>query len=372
MTEETFVRELERRADDVHGVPLTFETVRGRAVRIRRRRRVATAAAVAAVVAVVVAPFALTGGTDQSAPDPAPAPPVAPGTSVLHERVLTLPDGETIDLPVDNADVSELGVLTDGRIVATLTDSATIRVFGPDGAVQASYPSAYASITMSAADDAVAWVGEDLRVQVLASGVAEPVVLDGIPMPGEAAGVIDAVLDADHLLVGDGTTTTGTLTTDGYTELATPEPFRVVDVSPDGALWAVTTLPDETQQYGCTGLYDPEARKIVTRSCDVYPLGFSPDGRLLLSGFFENNMVGDVSIVDLDLERVATLDPGGATTAVSRFGWSDPGHVLAGLANWQTSDWTLTRFDVDGGSEALAGRSSGLDPELAAEYVMSE
>ena len=372
MTEETFVRELERRADNVHGMPLTFETVRGRAVRIRRRRRAAVGIATAVVVAAVVAPFALGGGADQSAPDPAPAPPVAPGTSVLHERVLTLPDGETVDLPVDNADVSELGVLTDGRVVVTLRDSSTIRVYGPDGVVQADYPSAYASITMSAADDAVAWVDEDLRIQVLASGAAEPEVLDGIPMPGEAAGVIDAVLDAGHLLVGDGTTTTGTLTTEGYTELATPEPFRVADVSPDGALWAVTTLPDETQQYGCTGLYDPEAREILTRSCDVYPLAFSPDGALLLSGFYENNMVGDVSIVDLDLRTVATIDPGGATTAVSRLGWSDSDHVLAGLANWQTSDWTLTRFGTDGGSEVLAGRSSGLDPEMAAEYVMSE
>ena len=39
MTEETFVRELERRADDVHGAPLSFDDVRGRARSIRRRRR---------------------------------------------------------------------------------------------------------------------------------------------------------------------------------------------------------------------------------------------------------------------------------------------------------------------------------------------
>jgi hypothetical protein len=372
MTEETFVRELERRAEQVDAAPLTFDVVRGRAVRIRRRRRVATGVAAAVVVAAVAAPFALGGGSGESAPDPAPAPPVAPGASVLHERVLTRPDGRTVDVPVDNTDVTELGVLTDGRIVAALQDPQVIRVYGPDGRVQASYVPAYNTITMSAMDDAVAWVDEDLTVRVLRSGVAEPATLGGIPMPGEAGGVIDAVLDPEHLLVGDGTTTTGTLTADGYTELSGPEPFRVADVTPDGALWAVTFLPDETQQYGCTGLYDPGSREVVARSCDVYPLAFSPDGTLLLSGFYENNMAADVSILDLDLDRVAGLDTAGATTAVSRVGWSDLDHVLAGIADWQTSDWTLTRFDTDGGSETLAGRSSGLNSEIYVEYLVSE
>jgi len=279
MSEETFVRELGRRAEEVAGAPLDFEAVRGRAVRIRRRRRLGAAVAVVAVVAAVVAPFALAGGPDDSAPDPAPAPRPAPGSSVLHDRVLTRPDGTTVRLDVDNADVLELGVLTDGRVVAALQEPYAIRVYSPDGAVQATYPPAYNTITMSASDNAAAWVGEDLRVRVLTSGTAEPAVLGAIPMPGDDAGSIDAVVDPSHLLVGDHTTTTGVLTPDGITDLAAPEPFRVEDVSPDGGLWAVTFVPTaDHEQYGCFGLYDPEAGTITQRACDAAPLGCAPVG----------------------------------------------------------------------------------------------
>ena len=53
MTQETFERELSRRADDVHGAPFTFEDVRGKAVSIRHRRRAALAGGVAAGKAFV-------------------------------------------------------------------------------------------------------------------------------------------------------------------------------------------------------------------------------------------------------------------------------------------------------------------------------
>ena len=76
----------------------------------------------------------LTGGSDRSEPDPAPAPPVAPvapGASVLHEGVVTLPDGSTVPVDVDNEDVLQMAVLTDGRIVLAVDVSPWLRSDAP-------------------------------------------------------------------------------------------------------------------------------------------------------------------------------------------------------------------------------------------------
>lgn len=371
MTQETFERELARRADEVHGAPFSVEDVRGRARQIRRRRAGATAVAAAAVVAAVaVVPTLLSGGSHRSAPDPAPAPPSG-HVAVLHDGTVTTAGGATVPLPVDNKDVTQLGVLTDGRVVLAMQRPQVIRVYGADGTLRATYRPTYNQITMSVRDDAVAWVGRDLKVRVLSSGAAEPTELGGIPMPGEAAGTIDAVLDADHLLVGDGTTTEGELTPDGYTELQGPEPFRVADVTPDGDLWAVTFVPEGDQQYGCTGLYDPATRQVLKRSCDVYPLGFAPDGKHLLTGYLENNMASDVKVVDLDLEPVGGYTPDDGT-AVSRVAWSDADNLLVVSAGLADNSWSVQRVGLDGSDpEVLGGPTKGGNPEMVLEYLLS-
>ena len=75
---------------------------------------------------------------------------------------------------------------------------------------------------MSARRRAAAWVDATTStVRVLASGAADAHELPGIPMPGESAGSIDAVLDPQHLLVGDHTTTVSELTPAGVRDLHT-------------------------------------------------------------------------------------------------------------------------------------------------------
>ncbi|WP_028635607.1 hypothetical protein [Nocardioides sp. URHA0032] len=375
MSQETFERELARRADDVHAAPLSFQDVRGRARSIQRRRRAAVAGTVAAAVAlVVIVPSVLTGGHGKDSRAPEPAPPVPGHTAVLHDRKVEMPDGTTVDLPVDNAHVAQLGVLTDGRIVVAMQKPYVVRVYQPDGTLQQEFPVASNAITMSARDDAVAWVDPDHTVRVLSTGVADPAVLPGIPMPGEAYGTIDAVLDAEHLLVGDGTTTSGELTPAGATDLAGHDKFRVLDVSPVGTLWAVSFLPDAAHEDGgCAGLYDPETREITAQSCSAYTLAFAPDGQHLVSGYYENNMVGGVKVLDLDLRPVATVEPAGRTSAVSRVAWADADHVLASVTDWQSSTWTLERVGLDGADpDVLEGPATGSNPERVAEYILSE
>lgn len=368
MTEETFVRELERRAEQVDAAPLTFDTVRSRAVRIRRRRRAGVGVAAAVAVAAVAGPFALGGGTDESAPDPAPAP-VGSGVSVLHDRALTLPDGHAVELGVDTEGLSQLGVLSDGRIVLTRGDRAEIRVLRADGTPLADYPAEINAITMSARDDAVAWLGPGNTIQLLRSGSAEPVPLGRAELSEEVFPTIDAVLD-DRVLVGNGTVTTSEYGVDGFRELTTSEPLRVHDVSPDGSLWAVQYADDADPQYGCAGLYDPVRREMVARSCDTFLLGFSPDGQHLLGGFFENNMAGDVTAYDLDLAEVATFvaRDGGIVAAAA---WADPTHVLVAGADLSANTWELTRVSLDGAGTIVEPVQPGRSPEIVDEFLFS-
>jgi hypothetical protein len=380
MTEETFARELERRADQalggLHGAPLTFEDVRTRARGIRRRRRAAAAGAVAALVAVaIVVPATLTGGSDRSqGPDPAPPAPTAPGASVLHDGAVTRPDGSTVPVDVSNANVTDFGVLTDGRVVVALQRPYAVRVFAADGRLQATYPVQANVITMSADDSVAAWVDEDYRTAVLRSGVAEPATMDGPPSPGgESPGSIDAVLDAEHLLVGDFNTTTGVLTPEGVTDLTTSEPLRVSDVSPDGGLWAVQLpRPGADPQFGCSGLYDPATEELVAENCDTSLLEFSPDGRHLTGARGDNAMWGSVEVFDVGLREVGRIELEGQV--VKDWGWADAEHVLATVAALHGSpQGTLVRVAADGTApETVAGPVEGPNAESPPEFILSE
>lgn len=376
MTEETFTHELERRADTVEGVPLSFEDVRSRARGIRRRRRAVAAGAAAAAVAVaILVPAVLTGGTPRSdGPHPAPARPTAPGASVLHDGVVTRPDGSTVPVDVSHEDVVQLGVLTDGRIVVALQRPYAVRVYAADGTVEATYPVQANVISMSPDDSVAAWVDEDYRTAVLQSGVAEPVTMDGPPSPGgESPGSIDAVLDAEHLLVGDYTTTTGVLTPAGVEDLTTSEPLRVTDVSPDGDLWAVAFIPDENEQFGCAGLYDAAADRVTARSCDVSGLRFAPDGRHLLSLRGDNFMFGEGTILDLELQPVGSFESAGNGDVISRAAWADATHVLVGRTDWTTSTWSLVRVGLAWDDpQVVVPEGPGGNPEVVAEFVLSE
>ncbi len=379
LTEE-LGRELHRRVDARYDAPLTLDDVRGRARGIRRRRRVAAAASIAAAVAIaVVVPTVLLGGIGSNrsdVPQPAPAPAPGRGASVLYDGVVTLPAGDTVSVDVANADVSQFGVLTDGRVVVANQAEQSVQVFAPDGSLAATYPVDLLAVTLSSTDELAAWT-EGSRVQVLETGSTEPVPLAHMPKSAGTIPMVDAVT-GDHCAEGgcrailsDGTTTTAEVSVDGVRELATSEPLRVTDVSPDGETWAVSFPPAEDGQYGCGGLYDPATDQVTARSCDASGLEFSPDGRHLLSGVYENNMAGEVTVLDRDLEVVSRVSP--SPQVVSRAAWADDTHVLAALVGLEDNRWSLVRVPLDGGDpETVAGPVRGGNPEMLSEYLPSE
>jgi len=387
MTEDTLIRELERRADGVHGAPFSVDHVRSKAQSIRRRRRTAVAGAVAGVVAAaIVVPATLIGGSAPTSPDPAPAPPsvtpstpVAPGSSVLHDGVLTRPDGSTVPLDVDTADVQQYGVLTDGRIVVASSKPYGVQVYAPDGQLESEHTVALNAITMSADDRLAAWVDESFRVVVLESGVREPTTFDsGIPMPGEAIGSIDAVYGADcandgcTVLGGDFATTTTEVGLHANPDLITSEPLRVSAVSPDGTRWAVTFPAGENEQFGCSGLYDPATGAVLARNCDTTVWSFSPDGALLTGARGDNGMWASVEVLDADLGVIWTYEPADGQT-IKDWGWADPEHLLVVVAGLDAQpQWSLLRVPVDGGEpEVAAGPVPGPNAEQPPVYLVS-
>lgn len=379
MTEESFVRELERRADHAfdgtHGAPITFEAVRSKAHGIRRRRRAAAAGAVAAAVAVaILVPTALsrTDRTGSEGIDPA-APTTGHG-AVLHDHTLTLADGATVPLDVDNAGVQQLGVLTDGRIVVPTNQPSRLRVFGPDGALDAEYSIGATAIRMSPDNSAVAWMEGDGSVMVLASDSPDPVELGAVEVQDPIYPMIDAVVDAEHVLVGDGSTTTTEVTPDGVRALPTSEPLRVTDVSPDGDLWAVQYADDKADpMFGCVGLYAPEAARMVARNCESANLRFSPDGQHLLGARGDNAMLSDATVFDRDLGVVGHWESAGNGDVLKGVGWLDADHLLVTETNWKDSSWALVRVDLTWSDrEVVDTVENGGNPENMSEFLLSE
>ncbi|MFC4786955.1 hypothetical protein ACT8ZV_20945 [Nocardioides sp. MAHUQ-72] len=373
---EELGRELHRRADGLYEAPFTFDDVRGRARGIRRRRRVAAVTATAAAVALVATlSTTLAGGLNRAdEPQPAPSPSTGRGASVLHDREVTLPGGGTVPVDIDNADVSQFGVLTDGRILVANQKLSQIEVYDADGAPATTYAVDFLTFTMSSSNGLAAWIDQRGRVQLLESGSPEPVAMPKMPVINGTTPFIDAVT-GDHcadggceVLVSDGTETVATVTLDGAERLDTSEPMRVLDVSPDGDTWAVSFRSAGGEQYPCVGLYDPAAERVTARSCTGGNLDFSPDGEHLLSGRYENNMAGEVAVLDRDLQEVAAIKPG--KQVISRATWADDTHVLAVLAGLDGNRWTLVRYPLDGGDpETVAGPVRGGNPEMMSEYL---
>ncbi len=102
---------------------------------------------------------------------------------MLHDGVVTMPDGDTVRVDVGSSDVSAFGVLTDGRIVMANSDRMAIQVFSPYGTLEVQYPVETTDLTMGPTDETAAWIDGDDVVQVLESGTADPVSLGALRPP---------------------------------------------------------------------------------------------------------------------------------------------------------------------------------------------
>lgn len=370
MSQDMLERELARRADDVHGAPLSFADVRGKAVSIRRRRRASVAGAVAAVVAlVVIVPTALSGDTTRS-DDVDPAPPRQVTGAVLEDGQITLPDGDELPVDLAAADVQTWVVLDDGRVVVARNNPTRVDVVSPDGE-RRDYPVMYTHVVGSADGDAAAWIEEDGTVRVLASGVAEPVALGQVEVDPDFGAMVDVVLGPDRVLVDVGTATID-VTADGAVPLETSRPLQVEDASPQGILWAVSYADDTDPQFGCAGLYDPASGALVAESCDTASLRFSPDGQHLTGAKGDNASWGSVEVFDTELRQVLSFDPPGRQV-VTDWAWADAETLRVVVVDTSGDpQWSVVLVPIDGGPTTVElGPTTGAFPEAGLPSTFS-
>jgi hypothetical protein len=363
MTEETFVRELERRADDVPLRPLDLQDVRTTAHRIRRRRRLAASGAAAAAVAAVLLAPSLGGSPSPDAPDPAPPVPTTTPDQVvpigldaprgdpprvLYQRVAddvaidadgeehALPDGTLQVVPYgegylavaqgesphESFKMHTLRLDADFTVVEDLGPSLDRVVVAADGA-RAAWTEVTGRTTVEVAVD------DGSAVQRVELAAGEEPALVGFTDAGLVVEVRNA--DAEVLrLVG--------VTPDGATEL--PALLRAMDASAD--LVVGTTSYDGRF---CGGAVRPGEE--LWEDCPYLVEDLSPDGRLVL-GYPDEGTPANARLVvrDAGTGEVLVRYSGGRRAVVVEAAWEDDQHLLAVVE--EAGRQAVLRLGLDG------------------------
>jgi len=367
MSEETFVRELERRSEDVLPRHLAFEDVRATAHGIRRRRRLAASGAVAAVVAAVVIGPGMLGASQRDAgPDPAPSPPVitdgrkvsfdlgAPegeAPRVLYQRTTDgvaidaegehpLPEGTTQVVPYQDGYVA----VADGdsplevkqRLYRLDADFQTVEDLGP----------VLAPVAFTADGSRIAWaeIGPDRAATIVRD---------------DGAGILRTTLPAGQLprLVGftgagtvlsldDGDQDLGDRVLDaqgGLTELRGLE--YVWDASPVSDLVVGNARWDDRVGLACAGTVRDGTR--IRSQCHYQVEDLGPDGSLVIA-YPDEATPSNGRLTVLDAE---TLEPrvrfvGDRGARIVEAAWEDDDHVLAVVE--QGDRQSILRLGLDG------------------------
>lgn len=386
-------REFDQRVRDLNEAPLTLDHVKGKAMSIKRNRRLAVAGGVLAAAAVIL-PVAIVAGnglgrTDELPPassssDPDQTPteavdtanptPAAPaGPAYLDGDTLHRADGSTLQLPEAYAGGAELGEeflgtrpLGDGgrRVMDIVSSDGTVLesidvVSGPvanaDGTTAAYVAPGGSLMTLWSTDPAD-------RVE-LTSGLGPndfPVAVTGGPSCFE---------DADGCRVflndGNGQTAPEVVASDGSVDVAVPDGLKIYDVAADGRI----TVQNKSKIAGsCNGVYDEPAGGYVFETCESSLFDFSPDGTRL-SGYDDYlDGIGDGFRTILDAtsgEEVARFDPRDGFVAGSV--WADDDDLM--ILAYEPAGWSIYRLGVDGSKERVVGPNPEGD-DLTPAYVL--
>ena len=391
--------ELHRRADHVHGAPLTLHEVKGRARTIRRNRRLAVAGGVLAVAAVVAPVAALTGPDLQRGDGPGPAtstPSTGPTTAppsdptqtpeptravdptesaqtpagqvavpYLRERTLVRSDGTEVELEHQYAG----GVVYRDQVLAVRVDDGgptTVDVIESDGSVSDTFP-IRSSLVANAEHTVAAYVDPAGDIIVRGEPFTRSIAVDvprdtylaavqGGPDCRDPEGGGDGcVVFYNHEMGGEPQYTSS----HGITDIVAPGATWVADAV--GALAAVQTSVSDTGS--CSAVVD-DSRKQLWETCDYTPLRFSADGAYLSATVPYRDGIGDAWRAVLDARtgaEVARFEPPG-DGFIRHSMWEDSRHLL--VVAYSDGAWGIHRLGVDGSVERVVGptRTSELEP----------
>ncbi len=383
MSEETFVRVLERRADDVRPRHLDLEDVRRSAGRIQRRRRAAVAGGVAAAVAAaILVPTTLLGGSPKSAePEPVPpGPTITPGQTVAYDldapplgdapRVLYERAADSVAIDVDGEHALPEGTLQvvpygDGYLALAVRDNTNtfgLSLYQLDAGFAPGEDLGPVGERIALSQDGrrVAWMELAPESPALLVVAEDGQVVQQLPLPGVDSGypvgftedgTVYAVVAPDgeqtwEVAVGDQRAPVDHL-------------IRLMDASPVSDLVVGSTRFDTKKNLLRAGVVT--GSELLWEKCCYTLEDLSPDGSLVI-GYPDEGIPSYRRLTVLDArsgEKVVEFD-GGRLGTVVEAAWEDDGHVLAVVQ--QDNRQAILRLGLDGTVERTTDfeRTGGL------------
>lgn len=360
--ESEMSREFDKRVRDLHEAPLTLEHVRGKAMTIRRNRRIAVASGIVAAAAVIV-PVAVFAGDGLSRTDdrqdftsesPSPTEAVDPGTlevAYLEGRTWHRDDGTTVRLGARY----DGGTRLDDDLLAVRNDEGRliVDVIDADGDVTESFPVLSYPVA-DAGRTSVAYVDTDGAL-VTRSDDGSAVLATGFVDGDSVAAVAD---DRVYVTHGD-TRPPEVVDADGTTGVVVPEVYKLNDVAADGRVAAQAT---STDTGSCSGVYDGSGAELV-ETCDYTFDDFSPDGTHLSGADAYRDGVGQGYVVILDADTTREVARWEATGGMATsWVWEDAEHLL--INAYEQGESRVYRLGVDGQVERVLSSPDGdeVDP----------
>lgn len=377
-------RALHRQSDGVTDAPISFEAVRGRAGRIRARRRAAVAGAVLAVGAAVAVPTVLLGGNGDGRGD---APPVvttpekaagldisdlptgdAPKVPYVDGDRLHLPGGHS---PVLEARLSQVAVVGE-RIVGLHREGETSEVVELDSTqfeVVQSWPTNGDLVVGT--DGQVAWLERNGAVMVLRHGAPQPVQVAQLEGDERIVALTGSCAERGGCEVwfNDGAEQPrfAVVTNDGTpAHPASTTLLQAADIHDlgDGSRLRVGITEFRDDLTTCSGVTGPHADEATWTTCVHRPYAFSPDGTNLIAAGSQDDGIGDSTVTVIrvsDGAVVTSLDNRTSHAFVTQAVWEDDAHVLARV--FQEGQWAIVRIGLDGTMEYAVEPRAGEDVE---------
>lgn len=378
--EEAMSRDFDARVRDLHEAPLDFQTVKGRARKIRRNRRVAVAGGVLGVaaaitpVAVLVGNNAGTNGTEDlpvvdrtpdssetTVPDPTGGDPDHLLGGVWHQG-----DGDQVRLP--RKDYSD-AVVWDGYLVASRWDGEVFYVadvIGEDGQVVDSFETT-APVAVDDSGTTIAWVATDGEVMTRWPGGEVSMGTVDLAAAGETVAYSVAAVtggpscleaeDGCTVYVDSGVGEPRTFDSHGVNDNPVPGVVDYGDASDAG----LVSYRDEIDDDGsCGGVVDVTAGSSdpLFHGCDFEAEQISPDSQHLigLPAYYDGLGISEVTVRDARTgAETGRYAPEGGF--VSQWTWTADGRVL--FDAFDGAQWHLLALQPDGTVEEVAEPAAG-------------
>jgi hypothetical protein len=382
-TTDDLTRSLREQADRIGGQPIDFDSVRGRARSMQRRRRLAAGAGVLAAVAVI-APIAVTatGGlsrTDDSVPPATDVPsptPVGRVTAIAADAprgedpavpwmdgtVLHQPDGATTDLGTAYHEVTPY----DGGWAVVDLGEGTTSFLDADGNARQTFTGQSLAVTVD---------GESLASVLTASAGDQDIGLypvTGVGPGGYLSSVVSfdgtvdlagftGVQEVAYTLTGAQGQSGAWVTDWAQDPRRLPGLINVQAASQTSGLVSGMTSIDELEPGSCSAVVVAATGQQRWETCDYTLEAFSPDGHYVIGTDDYHDGLGGTTVAILDatdgtvLVEYTTRDIGFTGSSV----WEDSSTVL--VTTYQDGLWYVLRLGIDGTV------SQALDPVRAGD-----